>query len=179
MQNHIKTTICKESDAENSASLSRQFPERESDAENNAYKDRLQKLLQGESARSFALRAGISASAVLQHLSGKSLPNLDTFLATAKTGNVNLVWLATGEGDMRAHAPNVSPDGNKGSVDQGVNEAVLARSVEAVEEALALAGKTVPPGTKAKMVARVYAGLARPDSPADHAEIMRLIRSML
>ena len=136
-------------------------------------------MLQGESARSFALRAGISASAVRQHLSGKSLPNLDTFLATAKTGNVNLVWLATGEGDKDAHEARGSPGGSEGCAGHGVDEAVLARSVEAVEEALALAGKEVPPDTKAKMVARVYVGLARPGSPADHAEIMRLIRSML
>ena len=61
----------------------------------------------------------------------------------------------------------------------GVDQATLARAIEAMEEALALAGKEVGIERKAGIVAAVYGALARPGGAADHAEIMRLIRSML
>lgn len=140
---------------------------------------RLKEVIGKEPVRSFARRATISEGAVRQYMNGNRYPDLDFLAAITSAGNVNLLWLATGEGDKNAHEARGSPGGSEGCAGHGVDEAVLARSVEAVEEALALAGKEVPPDTKAKMVARVYVGLARPDSPADHAEIMRLIRSML
>jgi len=76
----VATTSYEENDAVECASLSRHFLGEESDVENDAFKDRLKGAMGKESARAFALRAGISPTAVRQYLSGKSLPTLDNLI---------------------------------------------------------------------------------------------------
>lgn len=173
----MQTTTYRESDGKNSASLSRHFPERESDAGNNAYKDRLQEVLGDESARSFAARAGISPTAILQHLNGRSLPNLDTFLATAKTGNVNLVWLATGEGPKHPQARG-SPDSVQEKSADYVCDAQrgwIRKAVEAVE----MMGRDAPADRKAVAVEQVYERLVQSNGTVDMIEVMRVIQAAL
>lgn len=132
-----------------------------------------------ESARSFALRAGIGHTTLLQHLSGKSLPTLDTLIATARTANVSLLWLATGEGEKHPRATGVTREDSVDYTATDVDETALKRALETVDEALALANREVGVERKAGIVAAVYTALARPGSAADHAEVMRLIRSLL
>lgn len=50
----------------------------------------------------FAETTGIHLSAIRKYESGSSLPSGESLLAIAGTG-INLHWLLTGEGDMRAH----------------------------------------------------------------------------
>lgn len=171
----MQTNTCNKSDAKKRASLSRHFPE----LENDAYKNRLTEVIGEESANSFARRAKIAPSTLLQHLNGKTLPTLEILLATAKTAGVSLLWLATGEGEKYPTATGATQAGSGYYAGHGVDEAVLTRALEAVDEALALASREVGIERKAGMVSRVYAALARPGSAADHAEVMRLIRSLL
>lgn len=66
------------------------------------------------SQRAIAKTFGISQSALMKYLNGQSLPGLEYFVGIAKGANVNLVWLATGEGPMlkrKADAP-VRPEEN-------------------------------------------------------------------
>lgn len=68
------------------------------DSENFA--ERVGKLIGNESERSFAQRAGISAGGLRALLKGGK-PTLDTLLGIARSNEINLDWLATGEGPMR------------------------------------------------------------------------------
>lgn len=52
-----------------------------------------------ESARSFAMRAGISDSTLRSILKGTS-PTLDSLVPIARAADVSVDWLATGEGPM-------------------------------------------------------------------------------
>lgn len=111
----MSTTSYAESDAKKSASLSRHFLAEESDVENDAVKiafsARVKTIIGNDddkSIRAFALKAGISPSVLRQYCLGKSLPGLERLIAIAKTGNVNLLWLATGEGPMLGSIPHES-----------------------------------------------------------------------
>jgi transcriptional regulator with XRE-family HTH domain len=67
----------------------------------NGFTERLKLALGDESARSLAMRAGISQTGLAKTLRGESEPNLSTLNAIAKAANVSIGWLATGEGPMR------------------------------------------------------------------------------
>lgn len=58
---------------------------------------RIREAIGTESARSFAVRAGISDSTLRSILKGSS-PTLDSLVPIAKAANVSVDWLATGEG---------------------------------------------------------------------------------
>ncbi|MDG4595524.1 MAG: helix-turn-helix transcriptional regulator [Candidatus Contendobacter sp.] len=141
--------------------------------------ERLREVVGKESVRSFARRAGMAEGTLRQYLSGRRYPDLDFLAAITSAADVSLLWLATGEGDKRPRAAGVTREDSGDYTRTEVDETALKRALEAVEEALALAEKAVEPGKKAGIVAAVYTALARPGSAADHAEIMRLIRSML
>lgn len=55
----------------------------------------------GENVSAFSRASGVGESLLRQYISG-SKPGLDKAAAIAKAGNVNLLWLATGEGDKAA-----------------------------------------------------------------------------
>ncbi len=58
---------------------------------------RIREAIGTESARSFAVRAGISDSTLRSILKGSS-PTLDSLVPIAKAADVSVDWLATGEG---------------------------------------------------------------------------------
>lgn len=132
--------------------------------------------------RKFAAQfMGVDADTLRRWISGESkapfLPLARLCLAVGRS----LDWLAIGE-DMDWNHQASQIETREQSADyiaNGVDQATLARALETVEEALALAGKEVGIERKAGMVAAVYGALARPGGAGDHAEIMRLIRSML
>lgn len=161
----MSTMSCEENDAQYNASLSRRFLENESDAENDGYKDRLALALGKESARSFALRAGISPTGIRQHLKGNSLPTLDTLLATAKAANVNVLWLATGNGQMRGEST-----GFYGHVDRNL----LREAVALVDEL----GADRPIDRKAATVAAVYERYAAGE-PIGSETVRRLVETLI
>ncbi len=62
---------------------------------------RLKSVMVGQSNLSFAEKCGLSEGTLRSYLKGKTSPPLDTLVIIAKAGNVDLAWLATGEGEMR------------------------------------------------------------------------------
>jgi len=62
-----------------------------------SFKLRLNKTIGSNSARSFAIKAGISPTALRKYIDGDSTPNLERLIAIADAGNVSIQWLATGE----------------------------------------------------------------------------------
>ncbi|RWT79250.1 LexA family transcriptional regulator [Aeromonas caviae] len=69
------------------------------------FKERLAQLLQGQSARSFAAKAGMADTTLRQYLYGRSEPNMSQLIKIAATAGVSIDWLATGEGAMHPRAP--------------------------------------------------------------------------
>jgi hypothetical protein len=158
-----------ENDANNAASLSRHFLDNESDVENDAFKCRLKQVIGEESVRSFALRAEISPSVVRQYLAGKSLPALDNLLAMTKAANVNLLWLATGEGPMRGE--RVESSRGCAAVDVGM----LAAALAAVE----LSRMDLPTERKVKLVAAIYALFAKEGRVLDAQAVRQVVDSLI
>ena len=68
------------------------------------FKDRLALVIEGQSARSFAAKAGMADTTLRQYLYGRSEPNMTQLVKIARTADVNIDWLATGEGPMRGAA---------------------------------------------------------------------------
>ncbi|MBF0152705.1 MAG: helix-turn-helix transcriptional regulator [Magnetococcales bacterium] len=66
-----------------------------------SFAERVKTMLGHESLRSFAERSGLSVTVLRQYLSGNSDPTRTKLIAMANASNVNVLWLATGEGPMR------------------------------------------------------------------------------
>jgi transcriptional regulator with XRE-family HTH domain len=64
------------------------------------FSDRLKKVISTESVNAFAEKSGITEGSLRKYLSGSSLPGLDKLVAISDTVQVNIQWLATGEGPM-------------------------------------------------------------------------------
>ncbi len=60
--------------------------------------DRLEEAIGEKSVHGFAINSGFTESLIRSYLSGKSLPGLDKLIGIANAAEVNLLWLATGEG---------------------------------------------------------------------------------
>lgn len=67
-----------------------------------AFAERLRLAMNGESARAFSAKIGVSPSAMNQYLAAKSEPTRPVLHAIAREANVSLPWLITGEGEMSA-----------------------------------------------------------------------------
>lgn len=80
-----------------------------SDANNDAFVDRLKLVVEGGSVRAFARNAGISDTFLRQCLAGKSEPTRPVLIAIAKAAGVAVQWLATGEGPMRVAEQSGAP----------------------------------------------------------------------
>ena len=65
------------------------------------FAERLRSILGKQSARAFALQAGLSTTAFHHYLKGNSEPTRPVMIAIAKTAGVNIEWLVTGTGPMR------------------------------------------------------------------------------
>ena len=67
----------------------------------NGFSERFTIALGKETAYAFAKRTGINDSLVRKYVTGASMPNLDRAVELSIALNVELIWLATGEGPMR------------------------------------------------------------------------------
>ncbi|MBF0154541.1 MAG: helix-turn-helix transcriptional regulator [Magnetococcales bacterium] len=65
------------------------------------FPNRMKQAIGSEKTRSFGRRSGLSETVIRKYLGGVTFPSLDRLDAIAKAANVNLLWLATGEGPMR------------------------------------------------------------------------------
>lgn len=134
------------------------------------FKDRLKLITDGESLRGFGRKAGISEGALRHYLNGDSFPDLDRLAAIAEEANVNLLWLATGEGLMRGESVVSSMPC---SVDMKMDALVRALAlVESVKP-------DAPLEQKAKAVAMAYALIANEGRPLDADAIRQVVESLV
>lgn len=132
------------------------------------FKDRLDSLITdvcGDSIRSFADRADLADGTLRNYIEGRRFPDLDILAVIAEAGNVNLGWLATGEGPMRGES---TPCG--GHVDEK-----LLREALALVEAL---GADRPPERKAAVTAAVYERYSAGE-PLGSETVRRLVETLI
>jgi transcriptional regulator with XRE-family HTH domain len=141
------------------------------------FRERLKSITDDESLRGFGRKAGISDGALRHYLNGDSFPDLDRLAAIAEQANVNLLWLATGEGPKHPQARG-SPDSVQEKSADYVCEPQkgwIRKAVEAVE----MMGKDAPADRKAVAVEQVYGRLVQSNGAADMIEVMRIIQAAL
>lgn len=134
------------------------------------FPSRLRMALGAKSARSFALGCSISATVLHQYLSGKSEPTRPLLVAIANAAEVDLKWLATGEGPMRR---NEVPQAQVA----GVDEELLEAAIEISEELLESLGKRATPKQMTQLILALY-DLAneREDHKIDRPTALRLVK---
>ncbi|MGI2222322.1 XRE family transcriptional regulator [Shewanella oncorhynchi] len=73
-------------------------PHSSSGGEVECFSSRLTEIIGSDSARSFAMKADLSQTAIQKYLIGDSTPNVERLIAIAKAGGVTVEWLVTGNG---------------------------------------------------------------------------------
>lgn len=101
------------------------------------------------------------------------MPALDNLLAMTKAANVNLLWLATGEGPMRGERIGVSAP--CAGHDAGVDVGMLAAALAAVE----LSRMDLPTERKVKLVAAIYALFAKEGRVLDAQAVRQVVDSLI
>lgn len=94
----------------------------------DGFAERLKISIGEESVNGFAKKCGFAEGSLRQYLSGNSLPGLDKAMKIALSANVNLQWLATGEGPMR---PDSATSDQGEMVDITEHESSCAREIGA------------------------------------------------
>lgn len=74
------------------------------------FKDRLKIAISDYSVNAFAKKSGITEGTLRIYLSGDSLPGLDKLIAISNAAEVNIEWLATGEGRIKKDKSRFNSD---------------------------------------------------------------------
>jgi transcriptional regulator with XRE-family HTH domain len=156
--------------------------------------ERLKACVGDDSLRAFASKAGISPTALRQYLIGKSEPTRPMLLAIARTAGVNVAWLATGDGPMRAaeHSPEEQPRSSTGEVktaemiaergndyaprEGAINSDLLTEAAIMLEQELALAHQVLPPDKKGEAIALLYELLREGPEHSQRQKLKRILR---
>ena len=142
------------------------------------FSGRLHALIEShENASMIAREVGVAEATIRKWKNGASLPKIRDAVFLARALNVNLLWLATGEGpkDLREREePDIIRDP---SLSYAFNLRLewIRKAVEAVE----IIGKDAPADRKAVAVEKVYDRLGQTDGAADMIEVMRVIQAAL
>jgi hypothetical protein len=140
---------------------------------------RMRTLIRAEgSMASIARRCGFSEGAVRSWRDGQSDISRERCVVMARTLNVSLLWLITGEGPMRpeafnqptaadesaAHEKHASPQ-DHAAVRTGVDSRVLAAALRLLQSYVGLLGGSLSTGQRADVLAQLYDILRSADEP--------------
>lgn len=122
-----------------------------------------------------ATLAGVSVSQFARYIKGESEPSFLTIISLCKRANVNVLWLATGEGQMHASGARETAGDHISTLDTDLLEAII-RDLESAldEEGLELAA-----AKKAIVVTQLYEdAVAKSDAAGrpDASSMRRLLR---
>lgn len=119
------------------------------------FRERLEAAIGGRSVLEVARKSGLSEGALRNYRDGSSLPTIDRLIALALETDVNVLWLATGEGPMRGTDKELTeyratpPPGQ-------IDQEALREAIEIVEEALQQTGAQRSPERRARLIKAVY-----------------------
>lgn len=142
---------------------------------------RLKELIGEQSVRAFSLDSGVSQGALRKYLDGQSLPGLDNLLAIARTGNVHVEWLATGEGpQMAGDKPKVGQAPGVSSVNV-VDSEVLEDILLVLRARQDRRRRRFTPRNEARLVSEIYQYIIEQEQPTaeDRAKVLRLIDTII
>lgn len=139
----------------------------------DAFPERLKAAIGNKSLRTFGKICGLSDAAIRKYLSGVNEPRMAALVSMAKAADVNIEWLATGEGPMTRGEERPHEVAGGLLLDQDL----LLMVVEAIEEGLNHAGREMAPAAKARLVLAAYDLYADIEKPVDKAKILKLIKS--
>lgn len=134
--------------------------------EETELKDRLRTAIGEESQASFARRSGVAESVLRKYLSGAQ-PSTDRLVAMADVAGVSIEWLAAGRGPRQRQRakPEVISDRDR-----------LVTAIRAVEQGLALIGRTMAPDKKAELILAAYELISQDDAAAQATQSAKIIQ---
>lgn len=139
--------------------------------------DRLEIILKGRSARSFARAAGVSETVFRKYVAGISEPTRPALIAMAVEAGVRAGWLAAGEEPMLRNAAQAASD--SASQAMRLDPETLVSSIASVDAGLDVLDVTMAPADKARLVMVVYRRLVeRQLEPAEVvASVLQAIKN--
>ena len=158
----MKTDRLDKSDATKKSRTLRPTLPTEIDRQVGRFPERLESLIPEREQREFSRKIGISEGALRSYLKGTSIPSLDRLVAFALNTNVNLLWLATGEGPKQGESTTCA-----------LNVEALTRALGIVEKV----GAGLPPERKARLGAAIYSLYIRSGEAVDPALVEEVVRS--
>lgn len=136
------------------------------DAESDIGKRIASLIPEDESQNSFARRCGIGETTLRKYLGGAQ-PSTDRLVAMADIAGVSIEWLAAGRGPRQRQRaqPEVISDRDR-----------LVTAIRAVEQGLALIGRTMAPDKKAELILAAYELISQDDATAQAAQSAKIIQ---
>lgn len=134
----------------------------------NSFAERLRRALGDRKPTPFAKDHGLSVSGFSQYLKGTSEPTRPMLIDIANYLDVNLLWLATGEGPMRP---------GEGAVEVPPDYDILRDALETVDTVLERADRVMDPNKKAELIVMVYKFLAENDH-VEKDKVIELLRKI-
>jgi len=132
----------------------------------DCFKDRLQAAISDYSVNAFAKKSGVTEGTLRTYLSGASLPGLDKLIAISNAAEVNIEWLAVGNGPMR-------------KIDRMVfSPSLLTLIIDVLDDHEIKLGKKLTATEKADFIETAYELCfdADPDSPQTKTLIQNTIK---
>lgn len=146
-------------------------------AESDGLSSRLKEVIGDESVLSFANRCGIGESTLRNYLGGAD-PSCQRVIAMARAANVNIAWLATGEGPKKGAV--IPLQANFPAPSQPpplLNIELLTAAVEGVQEGLRRINRTVPPDKHAQLIVASYELLIDGQGNVSKNNVINFIRA--
>jgi transcriptional regulator with XRE-family HTH domain len=100
----------------------------------DAFSDRLREAIDGRSLRSFGADCGLSEGALRKYLAEKSEPGMSALVSMARTADVRIEWLATGDGPMRPGDHDGAPRYSADPLDEEVMGYIIEKTLEVFEK---------------------------------------------
>lgn len=128
------------------------------------------------SVNALARKADLSQSGIRRYFCGGE-PTRKVLIALAQAAEVDLVWLATGDGVMDGTATSVPRASRAVLGASRLNADALRLAIETIEAALATAGRQATPERKADMVDAAYQLFMEAEGRIEKDIVLRLVKS--
>lgn len=125
-----------------------------------------------------AVAVGSKLRSWQEYEAGNRMPGGAVFQGVAKLG-INVNWLLTGEGPMRADEIPATQTGAEAAT---VNEGVLADVISVLREREQLTGRRFPPDREARLIVEIYQYIIEDEAgptPEDRAKVLKLVASII
>ena len=135
--------------------------------------ERVKILCDQSSIRAIAKKSGVSAGTLHNYLNSDGLRTIENLIAIAEAGGRSLSWLLGAE--TAAHPVSNLQDSN-GKYGNSLDRALLVSVMNAIDEGLAVTGRTLPNDRKVELAFALYDIFAESDKRPDTATILPFLK---